>query len=172
MTQTASKAARTARRFSPEPLTLTSISITLGGKSIIKDLDLAIGKGEMVCLLGPSGCGKTTTLRMIGGFLTPDEGRITVGERDVTSLPPERRPSAMVFQNYALWPHMSVEKNVAFPLKVAKVPRDERTARQHNGGNETGEPHDGRTERHDGAREESRERSRIDRAQRTARERR
>ena len=129
MTQTASKAARTARRFTPEPLTLTSISITLGGKSIIKDLDLAIGKGEMVCLLGPSGCGKTTTLRMIGGFLTPDAGRITVGERDVTSLPPERRPSAMVFQNYALWPHMSVEKNVAFPLKVAKVPRDERTAR-------------------------------------------
>lgn len=129
MTQSASKAARTARRFSPEPLTLSSVSITLGGKSIIKDLDLAIGKGEMVCLLGPSGCGKTTTLRMIGGFLTPDAGRITVGERDVTSLPPERRPSAMVFQNYALWPHMSVEKNVAFPLKVAKVPRDERTAR-------------------------------------------
>lgn len=110
-------------------LRLTGLGKVLGGRSIVEDLDLDVAPGELVCLLGPSGCGKTTTLRMIAGFLTPDSGRILVGDADVTTLPPERRPSAMVFQNYALWPHMTVEKNVAYPLKLAKVPKDEAARR-------------------------------------------
>lgn len=112
-----------------KPVTLSHVSIALGGKTIIHELDLEISRGEMVCLLGPSGCGKTTTLRMIGGFLTPDSGEIRVGEKEVTALPPEKRPSAMVFQNYALWPHMTVAKNVGFPLKVSGVEKAERAAR-------------------------------------------
>ena len=78
-------------------------------------------KGELICLLGPSGCGKTTTLRIIGGFLQPDAGRLDIGGVDHTYSKPERRPTAMVFQNYALWPHMSVSKNIAFGLKVRKM---------------------------------------------------
>ncbi|MEU8224828.1 ABC transporter ATP-binding protein [Kribbella sp. NPDC048915] len=97
----------------------------LGGRTIIDDLDLTVQPGELVSLLGPSGCGKTTTLRMIAGFLTPDAGSIKVGGREVVHLGPERRPSAMVFQNYALWPHMTVAKNVGFPLKLRKRPKAE-----------------------------------------------
>jgi len=97
----------------------------LGGRSIIERLDMEVRPGELVSLLGPSGCGKTTTLRMIAGFLTPDAGSIKVGGREVVHLGPERRPSAMVFQNYALWPHMTVAKNVGFPLKLRKAPKAE-----------------------------------------------
>jgi ABC-type Fe3+/spermidine/putrescine transport system ATPase subunit len=79
----------------------------------------------LICLLGPSGCGKTTTLRMIGGFLTPDAGRLRIAGKDYTHAPPEKRPTAMVFQNYALWPHMSVFGNIAFGLKIRKLPRSE-----------------------------------------------
>jgi putative spermidine/putrescine transport system ATP-binding protein len=106
-------------------LTLTGVTKHLGGRTIIPGLDLKVAAGELVCLLGPSGCGKTTTLRMIGGFLRPDAGQIMIGDRDVTAEPPERRPTAMVFQNYALWPHMSVFRNVAFGLKVRKLPKPE-----------------------------------------------
>jgi putative spermidine/putrescine transport system ATP-binding protein len=106
-------------------LQVTGLSKTLGGRVIIDDLDLTVREGELVSLLGPSGCGKTTTLRMIAGFLAPDRGRIRVAGDDVTALGAERRPSAMVFQNYALWPHMTVYKNVAFPLKLRKLPKVE-----------------------------------------------
>jgi putative spermidine/putrescine transport system ATP-binding protein len=106
-------------------LTLRGVHKVLGGRPIVDDLDLEVGKGELVCLLGPSGCGKTTTLRMVAGFLDPDEGRVLIDGADVTSLPPERRPTAMVFQNYALWPHMSVFDNIAFGLKLRKLPRQE-----------------------------------------------
>lgn len=106
-------------------LRLVGLTKILGGRTIVDDLQLDIADGELISLLGPSGCGKTTTLRMIAGFLAPDEGRIEVAGHDVTALGPEKRPSAMVFQNYALWPHMTVAKNVAFPLKVAKLPRRE-----------------------------------------------
>ena len=106
-------------------LEITGLNKILGGRTIIDDLNLTVREGELVSLLGPSGCGKTTTLRMIAGFLTPDSGRIRVGGRDVTSLGAERRPSAMVFQNYALWPHMTVFKNVAFPLRLRKLPKQE-----------------------------------------------
>jgi putative spermidine/putrescine transport system ATP-binding protein len=97
----------------------------LGGRTIIRSLDLRVRPGELVCLLGPSGCGKTTTLRMIGGFIRPDAGRILINGRDVTGAAPERRPTAMVFQNYALWPHMTVFKNVAFGLRLRKLPKNE-----------------------------------------------
>ncbi|QDZ16181.1 ABC transporter ATP-binding protein [Humibacter ginsenosidimutans] len=110
-------------------LQISGLNKMLGGRSIIDDLNLTVGEGELVSLLGPSGCGKTTTLRMIAGFLAPDSGTIRVAGRDVTHLGAERRPSAMVFQNYALWPHMTVFKNVAFPLKLRKLPKAEITQR-------------------------------------------
>ncbi|MEO6944117.1 MAG: ABC transporter ATP-binding protein [Lacisediminihabitans sp.] len=106
-------------------LHITGLSKVLGGRTIIDDLNLSVNEGELVSLLGPSGCGKTTTLRMIAGFLAPDSGVIEVGGRDVTHLGAEKRPSAMVFQNYALWPHMTVFKNIAFPLKLRKLPKEE-----------------------------------------------
>lgn len=112
-------------------LRLASLTKKLGGRTIVDDLSLTIAPGELVALLGPSGCGKTTTLRMIAGFLAPDHGGVEVAGRDVTSLGPDKRPSAMVFQNYALWPHMTVAKNVGYPLRVARTPRreaDERIA--------------------------------------------
>jgi putative spermidine/putrescine transport system ATP-binding protein len=108
-----------------EGLEISNLTKQLGENAVIKGISLSVRRGELVCLLGPSGCGKTTTLRMIGGFLSPDGGRISIAGRDVTDLPPERRPTAMVFQNYALWPHMTVYKNVAFGLRLRKLPKDE-----------------------------------------------
>ena len=113
----------------PGGLTLRSVHKVLGGRPIVDNLDLEVRKGEMVCLLGPSGCGKTTTLRMVAGFLEPDQGTVLIDGADVTALPPERRPTAMVFQNYALWPHMSVFDNIAFGLKLRKLPKQEITDR-------------------------------------------
>jgi ABC-type Fe3+/spermidine/putrescine transport system ATPase subunit len=110
-------------------LRIERVSKDLGGRTIVDDLDLDVQAGELTCLLGPSGCGKTTTLRMIGGFLFPDRGRILIDGRDVSGLSPERRPTAMVFQNYALWPHMTVFKNVAFGLKLRKLGKQEITER-------------------------------------------
>lgn len=112
-------------------LELIGLNKILGGRVIIENLNLSVKKGEMVSLLGPSGCGKTTTLRMIAGFLIPDSGRIVLDGNDVTALGPEKRPSAMVFQNYALWPHMSVFKNVAYPLKIRKMKKPEIERRVH-----------------------------------------
>ena len=108
-----------------EGLVLDGLTKILGGRVIIDDLHLVVKKGEMVSLLGPSGCGKTTTLRMIAGFLIPDKGNVLLAGKDVTTLGPEKRPSAMVFQNYALWPHMTVYNNVAYPLKVRKMDKKE-----------------------------------------------
>jgi len=108
-----------------EGLAVTGISKSLGGTEVVRELSLTVPRGQLVCLLGPSGCGKTTTLRMIAGFLRPDIGRISIDGADVTDLPPEDRPTAMVFQNYALWPHMTVFKNVAFGLRLRKVAKRE-----------------------------------------------
>ena len=94
----------------------------------VRGLSLDVERGEMLSLLGPSGCGKTTTLRMVGGFLRPDGGRIVLDGEDVTALPPERRPTATVFQSYALFPHMTVLRNVIYGLKFRKVPREEALA--------------------------------------------
>jgi putative spermidine/putrescine transport system ATP-binding protein len=109
----------------PAGLLIDRVSKDLGGRTIVSDMELEVRAGELTCLLGPSGCGKTTTLRMIGGFLHPDAGRILIDGDDVSRLAPERRPTAMVFQNYALWPHMTVFKNVAFGLKLRKLPKEE-----------------------------------------------
>ena len=96
-----------------------------GGEPAVRELSLEVDDGEFVCLLGPSGCGKTTTLRMIGGFLKPDGGDVRIDGVSILNQPPERRPTAMVFQRYALWPHMTVWNNIAFGLQVRRRPRDE-----------------------------------------------
>ena len=88
-------------------------------------LDLVVGDGEFVVLVGPSGCGKTTSLRMLAGLETVDSGLIRIGDRDVTNVDPKDRDVAMVFQNYALYPHMSVAQNMGFALKIAKTPKAE-----------------------------------------------
>jgi multiple sugar transport system ATP-binding protein len=92
-------------------------------------LDLEIGDGEFLVLVGPSGCGKSTSLRMLAGLEDVDEGTIRIGDRDVTNLAPRERDIAMVFQSYALYPHMTVAENMAFALEMAKVPKDERAKR-------------------------------------------
>ena len=91
----------------------------------VDDVSLEVEAGTMVCLLGPSGCGKTTTLRMIAGFEEPTAGKVYIGEEDVTQMPPYSRPTAMVFQSYALFPHMSVYENVAYGLKARRTHRGE-----------------------------------------------
>jgi multiple sugar transport system ATP-binding protein len=96
------------------------------GTEAVTDLDLAIDDGEFMVLVGPSGCGKSTALRMIAGLEAISEGTITVGDRIVNELPPKDRDVAMVFQNYALYPHMSVYDNMAFALKIRKMPSAER----------------------------------------------
>lgn len=95
----------------------------------VNDVSLSIEPGELVTLLGPSGCGKTTTLRMIAGFETPSRGKIRIGDRDVTSVPPNARDTAMVFQSYALFPHMTVRENVAYGLRFRHVNRAEAARR-------------------------------------------
>jgi putative spermidine/putrescine transport system ATP-binding protein len=106
-------------------LRLSGLGKVLGGRTVVDSLDLTVAEGELVCLLGPSGCGKTTTLRMIGGFITPDSGSVEIDGNPVTQLSPDRRPTAMVFQNYALWPHMTVAGNIAFGLRIAHLGRAE-----------------------------------------------
>ena len=96
-----------------------------GTSTALHALDLTIGAGEIFFLLGPSGCGKTTLLRSIAGFYQPEEGRILFGDADVTNLPPHERHTGMMFQSYALWPHMTVAQNVAFGLEERKLPRPE-----------------------------------------------
>ena len=100
-------------------LALTGIRKTFGAEAVVKDFNLKVERGELVTFLGPSGCGKTTTLRMIAGFETPTEGSIRIDGRDVTHLSARRRAIGMVFQAYALFPNMTVERNIAFGLKVA-----------------------------------------------------
>src|SRR6516225_7053350 len=95
----------------------------------VSDLDLDIRAGEFVSLLGPSGCGKTTTLRMLAGLEFPTSGTISFGERVVNDLSPARRNIAMVFQSYALYPHMTVAENIAYPLRKRGVPKAERPAK-------------------------------------------
>lgn len=105
-------------------LSLKSISKYYGSSAAVKNLDLTVDAGEFVTLLGASGSGKTTTLMMLAGFTTPSEGSITIAGRDVTALPPSKRDLGVVFQNYALFPHLTVERNLAFPLEMRRMPRD------------------------------------------------
>jgi spermidine/putrescine transport system ATP-binding protein len=108
---------------------LESVVKRFGGANAVDGVSLSIADGEFFSLLGPSGCGKTTTLRMIAGFVKPDEGRILLHGKDVTSVPPNKRPVNLVFQQYALFPHMTVYDNVAFGLSVKRVPRREHGSR-------------------------------------------
>ncbi|HSS80277.1 MAG TPA: ABC transporter ATP-binding protein [Gaiellaceae bacterium] len=110
-------------------IALEGVSKRFGKHEAVRDVSLSIREGEFFSLLGPSGCGKTTTLRMIAGFEVPDAGRIYLQGDDVTALFSNRRPVNMVFQQYALFPHMSIYDNVAFGLKVKKVPRAEHAGR-------------------------------------------
>jgi multiple sugar transport system ATP-binding protein len=110
-------------------VTFSRVRKAFGSAVAVKGLDLAIGEGEFVSLLGPSGCGKTTTLRMLAGLEFPTEGEIRIGERVVNAVPPGGRDIAMVFQSYALYPHMTVAENIAYPLRKRRVPKSEREAK-------------------------------------------
>jgi len=108
---------------------LTGITKYFSATRAIDDVSLTIEEGEFFTLLGPSGCGKTTLLRTIAGFHTPEAGEIRFGDRVVNSIPPHRRETGMVFQNYALFPHLSVYDNVAYGLRARKIPRTETAGR-------------------------------------------
>ena len=110
-------------------LSLKNVVKRFGDVTVVKHLDLDIEEGEFMVLLGESGCGKSTTLRMIAGLEEVSEGQIFIGEREVTNLHPMERDIAMVFQNYALYPHMDVAKNMSFSLKIAGCPADEITTK-------------------------------------------
>ena len=110
-------------------VTLRAISKHWGRHVGVDDVSLDIGDGEFLVLLGPSGCGKSTTMRIVAGLEDPTAGEVLIGERVVNDLAPGERDLAMVFQNYALYPHMTVAENIGYPLKVARVPKEERTRR-------------------------------------------
>jgi len=105
-------------------LTLAGVRKRFGETTVLKGIDLRAEPGELVVLVGPSGCGKSTLLRCLAGLETPDEGGIHIGDRDVTRLPPKERDIAMVFQSYALYPHLTVRHNLSFGLELRKAPAD------------------------------------------------
>jgi putative spermidine/putrescine transport system ATP-binding protein len=105
-------------------LSIEALSVSYGAARVLERVSLGVERGEMIALLGSSGCGKTTLLRAIAGFVTPDEGRIRVGGVDITGLPPETRGTAMMFQSYALWPHMNVAGNIGYGLKMRDWTKD------------------------------------------------
>jgi ABC-type Fe3+/spermidine/putrescine transport system ATPase subunit len=109
-----------AGELMPE-LFLENVNKRYGKVHAVKNVNIKVEDGKIMSLLGPSGCGKTTTLRIIAGLTSPDEGRIILGGKDITNLPPEKRNMGMVFQNYAVWPHMNVYENVAFPLRGRRL---------------------------------------------------
>ncbi|MBN8941024.1 MAG: ABC transporter ATP-binding protein [Rhizobiales bacterium] len=110
-------------------LQISGLSKNFGGQPALTDIALDVAQGEFIALLGPSGCGKTTLLRCIAGFLQPEAGAIRIAGEDVTALPPYRRPLNTVFQNYALFPHMSVTENVAYGPRRKGTPRAEASSR-------------------------------------------
>ena len=110
-------------------ITAENLSMRFGSFTAIDDVSLEIAAGTFVTLLGPSGCGKTTLLKIISGFLTPTRGTVRLGGRDVTRVPPEFRDTALCFQSYALFPHLTVRDNLEFGLRQKRLPRDERRRR-------------------------------------------
>jgi len=120
--------------FDPRPnaydgaVSLRGLVKRFADRSIVDHVSIDVRAGEFFALLGPSGCGKTTTLRMIAGFETPDEGKVVIDDVDVTSFPPEKRLCNTVFQNYSLFPHLNVQDNVKFGLRFSPFERDERAA--------------------------------------------
>ena len=113
----------------PTFLEVERLTAGYGGPPVLRDVSLAVREGEFVALLGSSGCGKTTLLRTIAGFTAPESGVIRVAGQDITRLPPDRRGMAMVFQSYALWPHMSVRENIGYGLKVRRVTKQKAAAK-------------------------------------------
>jgi sn-glycerol 3-phosphate transport system ATP-binding protein len=110
-------------------VTLSAVTKSWGGAPAVDAISFSANRGSLVAILGPSGCGKSTTLRLVAGLETATSGRIVIADRDVTDLPPSRRGISMVFQSYALFPHLSVAENIVFGLKVRGVPRAERDER-------------------------------------------
>jgi ABC-type Fe3+/spermidine/putrescine transport system ATPase subunit len=110
-------------------LQLQNLTQRFDDLTALDNFNLSVEQGEFISLLGPSGCGKTTTIRLVAGFLTPTQGRIVVNGRDITALPPEKRNMGMVFQSYALFPHLNVFENVAFGLRAKGTPRHQITDR-------------------------------------------
>ncbi len=106
-------------------LSLENIEKSFDGEKILKNISLDIGRGEFITLLGSSGCGKTTTIRIIAGLETPDGGKVVLNGKDITALAPEKRDVNTVFQNYALFPHMNVEKNISYGLRLKKMSQNE-----------------------------------------------
>lgn len=111
------------------PLSIDNITAHYGKTKVLEDLSIHVGDGELVSLLGASGCGKTTTLRLVAGFLQPTSGTIRLGDKDLTKLPAHGRDIGLVFQNYALFPHLTVQQNVGFGLKQRKLPTTEQNKR-------------------------------------------
>src|SRR6185437_10148006 len=107
----------------------SDVNKAYGSTSVVSDLNLELPDGSFTVLVGPSGCGKSTSLRMLAGLESVSSGTITIGDRDVTALQPRDRDVAMVFQNYALYPHLTVRENIAFPLRATKKPRAAALAR-------------------------------------------
>src|SRR5580765_2169999 len=110
-------------------LQLTALTKSFGDVRAVAGVDLDIGQGELMVLLGPSGCGKTTTLRMIAGFVAPTAGEIRLGGHDITRQPPWKRNTGLVFQSYALFPHLNAAENVAFGLRMRKFPQSQIAAK-------------------------------------------
>ncbi|BDH60696.1 hypothetical protein CD30_14650 [Ureibacillus massiliensis 4400831 = CIP 108448 = CCUG 49529] len=106
-------------------LTLENITKKYGDTTVVNNINLSIEEGEFVSFLGPSGCGKSTTLRMISGFIQPTSGEILMNDSNITQIPPNKRDTSLVFQNYALFPHMTIGDNVGYGLKMRKVPKKE-----------------------------------------------
>src|ERR1700730_16486369 len=110
-------------------LVLQSLTKRFGDTTVVDGLSLRVDKGELVSLLGPSGCGKTTTLQMIAGFVEPSAGAIHLGGRDLTTIKPAARGLGIVFQSYALFPHMTAAQNIAFGLQMRSIAKAEQTKR-------------------------------------------
>ena len=106
-------------------LEIKGVSKSYAGTPVLRGVDLSVEAGELMFLLGPSGCGKSTLLRIVAGLIRQDAGSVVLDGRDVSALPPESRNTPMVFQNYALWPHLNVAENIEFGLKIKKLPREE-----------------------------------------------
>jgi len=122
---TSTTAAPSLLANTPVDIAIRGVNLSYGSNHVLKDVNLEIRPGEFFAFLGPSGCGKTTLLRLIAGFNDAQSGEVRVGGRDIARLPPWKREVGMVFQSYALWPHMSVARNVAFGLEERRLPRAE-----------------------------------------------
>lgn len=114
-------------------VSLDKLSLAYGPNVVVPKLDLNIRRGELIALLGPSGCGKTTTMRAIAGLMTPHSGRISIDGKDVTKVPANKRGIGLVFQSYALFPHLTAFENVAFGLRLRKLPQSDITMKTENG---------------------------------------